>query len=321
MASLSRYLIKRAVYTVIILFIILTLIFALFESLPLKPEERLKTNPLVRPEQIESQRHLYGYDKPVQERYFLFMKNMITLDLGISFQTLQPVKDTIMERLPRTLLLVGGATLITYAIGILAGALMAWRRGGLGDITTVVVSLVFYNMPSFWIGLIFLWAFAFKIPIFPLGGFMDPESNMPYFADILWHAALPMTVLTLLGVAGTILLMRTSMLDVMNEPYMLTAVAKGLKPRTVLFKHGVRNAMLPVMTSFILSIALSVGGAIITEQVFSYQGLGQLFIQSLSQLDHPVAMSITYILSLLIVIANFIADSIYGLLDPRVRIG
>lgn len=325
MNSFTKFLLKRSIYTVFIIFIIITLIFALFEAMPLKPYDRLRTNPQLKPEQLNATITLYGYDQPVQVRYTLFVKNTLTLDLGLSHSYLQPVRDVIMQKLPRTLLLVGGSTILAYGLGILIGAVMAWRRGGPGDISTVVVSLLFYNMPSFWLGLIFIYAFSFKFEFFPLGGFQDPTSAIyiKYGAtmDLLWHAALPIIVLTLLSLAGTILLMRTSMLDVMNEPYMLTAQAKGLRPWKVLYKHGVRNAMLPVMTSFILSMALSVSGAIITEQVFSYQGLGQLFISSLYSLDYPVAMGCTYIFALVIVLANFLADAIYGVLDPRVRVG
>jgi peptide/nickel transport system permease protein len=321
MASMRRYLIKRVIYTVIIILIILTLIFILFEALPLKPMDLLRLNPQIKQSQIDSLTRQYGYDKSPLERYFIYMGNSLKFDLGLSFQYQVPVSDLISERLPRTLLLVGGSTIIAYAIGILVGAVMAWRRGGAGDASTVVTSLLFYNMPSFWLGLIFIYAFAFRLNWFPLAGFQDPESGLPYAVDILWHAALPMMVLTLISLAGTILLMRTSMLDVMNEPYMLTAVAKGLSPRKVLFKHGVRNAMLPVMTAFILSMAFSIGGAVITESVFSYQGLGQLFLVGLRQLDYPVAMGTTYVLSLIIVLSNFFADVIYGYLDPRVRLG
>lgn len=319
-SGLSWYVSKRTVYMVIQLLIILTLIFFLFEALPLKPMDLLRMNPQIRPAQIEYVTHLYGYDKPVGERYFLYMRNMLTFNFGLSFQYLKPVWDLIGERLPRTLLLVGGSTVIAYAIGIVVGAIIAWRRGGVSDKSTVVVSLFFYNMPTFWLGLILIYVFAFTYPIFPLGGFHDPASPYPYWLDVLWHTALPMVVLTLISLGGTILLARTGMLDVMGENYITTAYAKGLKERTVLYKHAARNAMLPVISSFILSLVFSVGGAIITESVFSYEGLGLLFIRSLSQLDYPVCMATTYFISLLVVVCNFIGDLLYAWLDPRVRL-
>lgn len=319
-SGLPWFITKRTIYMVIQLLIILTLIFLLFEALPLKPMDRLRLNPQIKPTQIEYVEHLYGYDKSPSERYFLYMRNMLTFNFGFSFQNLVPVWDLVAERLPRTLLLVGGSTIIAYGIGIVIGALIAWRRGGIGDRSTVVTSLFFYNMPTFWLGLILIYVFAFTYKLFPLSGFHDPNSQYPYWLDVLWHTALPLIVLTIVSLGGTILLARTGMLDVMGENYITTAYAKGLKERTVLYKHAARNAMLPVVSSFILSFVFSVGGAIITESVFSYEGIGLLFIRSLTQLDYPVCMATTYIISMLVVVGNFVGDLIYAWLDPRVRL-
>jgi peptide/nickel transport system permease protein len=191
------------------------------------------------------------------------------------------------------------------------------------------VSLVFYNMPSFWIGLIFLVVFASELDWFPLTGWYDPTDELPFvtqgtFAyralDIMWHLALPMIVLLLLSLAGTILLMRTAMLDVIGENYMVTAKAIGLPERKVLFRHGARNAMLPVVTSFIISFVFAIGGAVVLENVFSFPGMGQLYIRALFQLDFPVAEATLYIITLMVLLGNFAADLLYGYLDPRVRI-
>jgi len=319
MAGMGRYVLARSIQTVITLLIILTLIFIMFESLPLKPQDLLRQNPNIKPDQIRYVTELFGYDKPIQERYFLFMKNMITFNFGISFSRAVTVWSLLEERVPRTLLLFGLATILSYIIGIYLGAWIAWRRGGIADGTSVIVSLTFYNMPSFWIGLIFLVVFSAQLHWFPLTGWRDPSNNLAPWVDILWHLTLPLVVLMLLELASTILLMRTAMLDIIGENYMVTAKAIGLPERRVLFKYGARNAMLPVVTSFILSIVFAVGGAIVLENVFTFPGMGALFVDALGKLDFPVAEATVYIITLFVLLGNFFADLIYGYLDPRVR--
>lgn len=317
---MARYVIARSIQTFITLLIILTLIFIMFESLPARPQDLLSLNPNLEPSQKIYLTHLFGFDRPVHERYITYMKNMLTFDFGISFTHAQSVGDMLQERIPRTLLLFGLATILAYAIGILLGALIAWRRGGVLDGSSVVISLTFYNMPSFWIGLIFLVIFASQLKWFPLTGWYDPTYNMAKWLNILWHMTLPLIVLLLLQLAGTVLLMRTAMLDIIGENYMVTAKAIGLPERTVLFKHGARNAMLPVVTSFIISIVFAIGGAVVLENVFTFPGMGALYIESLIELDFPVAQATLFIITLMVLIGNFVADLIYGYLDPRVRI-
>lgn len=328
MAGMSRYIVARSIQTIITLFIILTLIFIMFESLPSRPQDLLALNPNIKESQKQSLVELFGFDKPVEERYLIYMKNMLTFDFGISFTSAQPVMDLLQERIPRTLLLFGLSTIFAYIIGIYLGALIAWRRGGVMDGSAVVVSLTFYNMPSFWIGLIFLVVFASELEWFPLTGWYDPTASLPggsqgdigyEIINRLWHMTLPLVVLMLLQLAGTILLMRTAMLDIIGENYMITAKAIGLSERKVLFKHGARNAMLPVVTSFIIAIVFAVGGAVVLENVFSFPGMGALYIRALLQLDFPVAEATLYIITLMVLLGNFVADLIYGYLDPRVR--
>ena len=329
MAGMSRYIIARSIQTFITLLIILTLIFIMFESLPARPQDLLRTNPNIQPSQIEYMSNLYGYNETTLTRYAMYMVNMLTFDFGISFSRAQNVMDILEDRIPRTMLLFGGATILAYLIGIYLGALIAWKRGGVLDGSTVVVSLVFYNMPSFWIGLIFLVVFASELDWFPLTGWYDetdvifglePGSTLFKVLDISWHMFLPMLVLLLLSLAGTVLLMRTAMLDVIGENYMITAKAIGLPERKVLFRHGARNAMLPVVTSFIIAFVFAIGGAVVLENVFSFPGMGALYIQALFQLDFPVAEATLYIITLMVLLGNFVADLLYSYLDPRVRI-
>ncbi len=323
MAGMRRYLASRILQTIITLFAILTITFFLFEALPARPDDLLAQSPLIEQSQKEYLAELYGFDLPVEERYFKFMWNMLTFDFGRSISQNRPVWDLLAERIHRTLLLFGLATIVAYIVGAIVGTFIAWRRGGVADGTSVVASLVFYNMPSFWLGLILLFFFAFILGWFPLAGYADPQSDVyamhPYL-DILWHLFLPLVTLVLLTLAGTILLMRTSMLDVIGENYILTAIAKGLKERTVMFKHAARNASLPLITSFVIAMAFSIGGAVVLEQVFSFPGIGFLYIDSLFTLDFPVALATLYIISLIVLIGNLAADILYGYLDPRIRV-
>ncbi len=316
--NLVKYITGRILQTFITLIIILTITFILFEMLPARPYDLLSQNPLIKPAQKEAMIELFGFNRPVHERYLLFMKNMLTFDFGISYSKAVPVNDLLSERIPRTLFLFGLSVIISYIMGILVGAFIAWRRGGVADGSAVITSLVFYNMPSFWIGLIFLFVFAFTLGWFPLTAW--PQYYPFRWWEVLHHTFLPLITLILLSLAGTILLMRTSMLEVIGENYILTAVAKGIPERSVLFRHAARNATLPVATAFVISLAFAMGGAVVLEQVFSFPGVGLLYIQALNQLDFPTAQATLYILALMVLIGNLIADILYGFLDPRIRV-
>ncbi len=279
---------------------------------------------------------LYVTDKPLYERYVFFLKDMFTLNFGISSIYHEPVWTILEQRVPRTLLWFGLATLITYAIGIPLGTYIAWRRGGAAEGAVIGFSLFFYNMPSFWLALVFLWIFSYSLGWTPISGFASegytgPGSTCaqlgicpgnPFYSivDYGWHLILPLTVIVLLGVAGVILLQRTSMLETLGEDYILTAKAKGLPEKVVRNKHARRNAMLPIITSFVLSLAYAIGGAVILEQIFSYYGVGYTYLQALMGQDFFLAGATLYIISLLVIFGNVLADVLYGILDPRVRL-
>ncbi|MGC9204365.1 MAG: ABC transporter permease [Thermoplasmata archaeon] len=332
MAGLIRYYIIRTLESLVTYVIIVAAVFWLLYLYQPNPLILLNLNPQLTPSQKEYLANLFGFNKPLWERFFIYMWDMLTFNFGISYYYVQPVRDLLIQRVPRTLLLFGGATIIAYLIGYFVGTVIAWKRGGVLDGSNVVIGLVFYNMPVYWLGMIFIFLFAFQLHLFPLANFYDPTdkilgtvvgNNPPlgiYLLDVLWHTALPMIVLTLISFAGTVLLMRTSMLDVLGENYIDTAIAKGLKEKDVVFKHAARNALLPLVTSFIISMAFAIGGGVLTETVFSYQGVGLLFIQALGLLDYPVVEATTIIIALLVIIFNWIADLIYAYLDPRVRV-
>lgn len=327
---MAKYLANRILQGVVTVFIVTSLIFVLFEAMPGDPLSRFRADPTITKERIAQLEQEFGLNKPYHERYVIFMTNMFTGKFGQSYSEGRPVMDVIADRLPRTLLLFGAETIVVYLFGVMIGSFIGWKRGGAIEGATVVTSLVFYNMPSFWIGLICIWVFSFQLGWFPLGRFSGPAETAQHFGisenawyftgvDYLWHMALPLIVLVLIGIAGVILLMRTSLLEVMGEDYILTAKAKGLTERQVRTRHANRNAYLPIVTSFTISLALAIGGALILEQIFTYYGLGYTYLSALLRQDHFLAGAILYIISILVILANIMADILYGWLDPRVR--
>ncbi len=279
---------------------------------------------------------MYVVDTPLYVRYVEFIKDMFTFNFGISIRTNQPVREILADRIPRTLLWFGTATILVYLIGIPIGTYIAWRRGGVAEGVAIGTSLFFYNMPSFWLGLVFIWIFSYTLGWTPIGGYASgnltgpgstcaklgicPGNPIYPIVDYGWHLILPLLVILLLGMAGVILLQRTSMLETMGEDYILTAKAKGLPEKVVRNKHARRNAMLPIVTSFVLAFSYSIGGAVILEQIFSYYGVGYTYLTALTTQDFFLAGASLYIISLLVIIGNIIADILYGFLDPRVRL-
>ena len=319
----------------ITLVIVTIIIFVLFDAMPGTPIDRFRSDPTFDRARLEQLNRSFGINDPYFVRMGKFVWAMFSLDFGDSFVEGKPVSDIIAAAAPRTLFLFGGAVLIEYLFGVILGTFIAWRRGRFSEGSVIVGSLFFYNMPSFWIGLILLWLFAFTFDWFPLHGFSDPQEtakNIPLvaglgpgnpffqFVDLAYHAALPMLALVLISAAGTILLMQTAMLEVMGENFVLTARAKGLPERIVRRRHAARNAYLPVVTSLTISLAFIVGGAIILESIFSYFGLGYYFLQSIINQDQFLAGALLWIIAVLVIFGNLVADILYGVLDPRVRL-
>jgi peptide/nickel transport system permease protein len=260
---------------------------------------------------------------PLWKQFVVYMKSMLTGDFGRSFYTKRNVTEELGWRIPPTFLLFGTAHIIGPIIAILLGMLLAWWRGTKTELSAIVISLFFYSMPVFWFGLILLWFFAYKLELFPLGGMKSGEVDLhgfAYVADLLTHLTLPLLTLLLLSVAGMILLMRNSMMEVLGEDYIVTARAKGLSDRKIMVKHAGRTALLPVVTSIAMGVGASISGGVLTEMIFSWPGVGRLLIQSTLQQDFPVVQAAFFILALITILANVIADVLYAYLDPRVKL-
>jgi peptide/nickel transport system permease protein len=256
-------------------------------------------------------------------------------DLGISITNSRPVTDLIFERIPATLILTSVALFLWVSIAILLGVLAAVRRYSFFDQALTLFSYIFYSLPTFWLGLMFIFIFAVALHAVPAQGIVSPRAwplfNTPdYWAafghrpidailDIGKHLILPVTVLILVNIAGDSRFVRASMLEALNQDYVRTAKAKGLKPRTVIMKHTFRNAMLPVVTNVALELPFLFSGAIVTESIFSWAGMGLLFIDGVRARDYFLLMGLILITSALVILFNLVADVLYAVVDPRIR--
>ena len=328
--GLKAYLLKRLVYTIVLVFFVLTLNFIIFEALPGGNgaiNNILGSGHRVSQVQIDYLYHLYGLDQPLYVRYYKYIDNMLTLQFGISLQNGHPVLQDLQQRLPATLELLGASTFLAIVIGIGLGMVSAYRRGGVLDSSSVVASLTTFSLPTFWMGLLFIAVFGLFFQWFPIGGSAPPEwaiSGLPsnplaVLLTRIQYAFMPVAVLTLFSYGFYVLLTRATMIEALQEDYISTARAKGVNERSVLVKHAFRNASLPIVTSVALAFGSILGGAIITETVFNWPGLGLWTFRAIQFNDTPVLQTIFYLGAVAIIIANFVADILYGLIDPRIK--
>jgi peptide/nickel transport system permease protein len=329
--GLKTFIAKRIVYMVILIWLAVTVNFMIFVLMPGSPLESYigRLSGRMDPARIQLLKEHFGLDKPLHERYIIYITNLITWNFGDSYFS-GSVSVAMADKMSRTLELMGLATTITITLGVLIGVIAAHTRGGAVDGTLVTGSLLTYSVPIFWLGWIMLYIFSIQLHWFPLGGMYPtswavpgnwPSNIFEYLAGRLYHLALPTATLVLFSVGGWILLARACMLESMTEDYVVTARAKGLGERTVLLKHVLKNASLPIITSVALSFAGMIGGAIITETVFNYEGMGRWTWRAIGQTDLPVLAAVFYVTTLTVIIANFLADLIYGVVDPRIRYG
>jgi len=328
--GLRSYVIKRIAYMLVLIWAVITVNFIIFSLLPGNPLEAYVSGMrgIVTPERMAQLRAAFGLDRPLHEQYVNTIVRMATFNFGLSSHSGMPVANEIMRRLPNTLVLMGLSTVISIIVGTLIGVLTAYKRGGLFDSTLVTASLLTYSVPIFFIGWLLIYVFAVQIHLLPSGllapqewAHSPPTNVFVFLAGRLQHLFLPTLELVLFSVGGWILLARACVLETITEDYVLTARAKGLKERAILYKHVLKNASLPIITSVALSFAFMVSGAIITETLFSYDGMGLLTFRALNPPDLPVLQGIFFILALCVIFANFIADLLYGIVDPRVRYG
>ena len=308
------------------LFFMLIVNFFLFRVLPGDPAKTLGRGRLVSQEQVDAFNKTYGLNQSMPQQFVTFLKNIVHGDLGISLQYRLPVSQLIMDRMWPTILLVGTSTILATVIGVYLGIKGAWNRGGMFDKVSTGSSLTLYSMPEWWLGLLLIAGlgvgFGFVPGIFPTGGLHSPDvdpNSLQGVLDTMWHLVLPVTTLTLAYLAEYSLIMRSSLLDELGEDYLQTARAKGLRDVVVRNKHAVRNALLPTTTLIAINIGFVVSGAITVETVFSIPGLGLLSTDAIDVPDFWVLQGTFLVASAGVILANLVANLIYGWLDPRVR--
>ncbi len=376
---------KRVVQIVILLFIYITLVYWLIEAMPGSFMDKYLMNPKLTPEIRENLRRQFGFDKPPFERYLIYVRNFLRLDLGISFSYFpRKVTSIIAERLPRTVFLFVTATLVSYSLGYYLGKRTAWKRGKIADKAATFIGIIFWTIFLPLLAIFNIWLFGVILGILPLNQFINPNlwraapvsaqtvfirlllnafiflvvflimmiiaqrlktitakkvtiystvaiflfvsilvwifSGLgKYVFDIINHMILPVLTLTMYSFAGSMLVMRDTMLDVIREDYITTAKAKGLPDKVVRDRHAARNALLPLVTNFVISLGFTIGGGIITETMFSWPGLGRTYLEALNQQDTPLLIGLLVFTGIFVLIAHLVADILYAFLDPRIR--
>lgn len=315
---------KRLIYTMFMFIFVVTLNFVLFRMMPGDPLTIVSKEIASTPEGRATLEKMYGLDKPLIEQYFDYLKSMITFDFGTSFNYKQPVTEVLFPKIKNSLILGLASVPLGILIGIIGGIIAAARRGKKLDMFITTSSMVIYSIPSFWLAMIFLSYFGVKLGWVPLNGMVtagvDFKNNIAYLKDLLLHLAMPMLSYSITIYGSYLLIMRSSMIDVFTEDYVLTARAKGLTEKQVIRRHVMKNAMLPVTTMAITNIALVFTGAFSIEVLFSWPGMGRLMVDSVTRRDYPVMQATNYLIAVAVIIANFIIDILYSYMDPRVRI-
>lgn len=318
-----KYLLKKIAYALFTLMGVLIINFFLFRVMPGDPISMLVRNPSANIETVTRMKAHFGLDQTPLVQFFTYIVNLFKGDFGMSFHYNRPVLSIIGERVFATVLLVGTAELMAIVIGIFLGIVAAHKRGTKIDVSALSFSLVTYAMPSFWLGILLIAFFSGFLGILPTSGMTSPSlyfaTGFQKMADVAGHLVLPALTLALVLIGEYMLVMRSSLIEVLTEDYITTARAKGFDEKTVLRKHALPNAMIPMVTLIAMSIGFVIAGALQVETVFSWPGLGRLMYDALQDRDYPLLQGIFYISSICVIGANLISDILYGYLDPRVK--
>ena len=319
---MTQYLIRRVLIAIPTLLVISMVVYAILALAPTDPLSQFAANPAVPPAVRENIRHQMGLDLPWYIRYFRWLASVAQGNWGYSFASKGPVTTLIFQRLPQTLWVVGIAYLLSVLIAIPIGILSAVKQYSLFDQLATTFAFIGFSVPTFFTGLLFILLFSLKLHWFPTiyDSTLQVHDVGTFLAQVK-QMVMPVAVLTLFQSAAVARFMRSSMLDNLPLDYVRTARAKGLKEQVVLLRHVLANSLIPVVTLIALQIPTVFAGAIITEQIFRVNGLGELLIRSIQNSDIPVVQALTFIFAFLVVFFNLLADLLYGVLDPRIRYG
>ena len=320
---MTGFLAGKATQYGIVLFVTITLNFVLPRLMPGSPLQFLAGEDVGTMSAQDRARIVQeaGLDRSLPEQYLVYLGNLARGELGYSFQQRKPVGAILLERLPWTVLLTGTGLVLSTALGVFFGALAGWRRGRAADVGSLAVFIFLESLPGFWLAMLLVAVFSVSLGAFPTFGARDVFARLEgtaYWLDVGHHLVLPVVTLTLVTTSAVFLTMRYSMLTVLGEQYITVARAKGLSDRRVLFRHALRNALLPVATVFLLNLGQAVAGATVVETVFSYPGVGRLMYEAVLARDYPLLQGGFLVITVSVVAANLVADLLYPVLDPRV---
>lgn len=322
----GSYILKRFTLMVVTLYVLITLVFFLFRLIPADPTALFIGASL----DAASQKQLheqFGLDKSLPEQYLIYMANLVQGEFGISIRTNRPVLGMLSGKIVNTLWMMGTSMSLALGLGIIVGTILAWKRGTAIDNGGIALFLALRSAPEFWLGMIFLVIFGFKLQWFPVGLMLTPGQTYTgffdkYFSlDFFHHLFLPVFTMTVFYLATPMLVTRNAILDILHEDFIEMAHAKGLSSKRIMFRYALRNALLPVVTIAPLMLGFAIGGQVLLEKVYSWPGMGRELIEAVSSMDYPVVQAAFLFLGSIVIIGNFLADMLYMYLDPRVKVG
>lgn len=314
---MGQYILRRILIAIPVLLGVTILNFGIINLAPGNPAEMF-ISPSISEADVELKKEQLGLNDPLYTQYFRWLGNVFQGDFGYSFANYEPVTDMVIDRIAPTLLLMGSALIIAYLIAIPIGIISAVKQYSWIDYATTGSSFLGISVPNFFLGLGLIYIFSVQLGMFPTGG-MNTLGAEGSFLDTLKHLVLPSIVLATAIAGNMVRYVRSSILEVLGEDYLRTARSKGLHEFVVVNKHALRNALIPIITVVGLDIPLLVSGAVITEQVFQWPGIGQLMIQSIMSRDYPTLMALTFIAAIVVLVTNLVVDILYSVVNPRIK--
>ena len=316
----TDYVLKRGAFALVTIFVAITFNFFLFRVLPGSAVTNLSRVPKASPQLRHALTVEFGLNKPKWEQYLIYLRELAHGNMGVSFTYQQPVSQLLIADLKNTIPMVTVGTVAAIVIGVFTGVLSAWRRGSAPDHISTNTAIFAYAFPTQWLGLMLLILFAGVLPTAGMSNpfLLDPEPFWQHLGDVGTHMLLPAATLMLTAYGSYTLVVRSSLLETLGEDYVLTARAKGLPVRRIVWRHAVRNALLPMVTLIALDFGYIVGGAVLVEVIFSWPGIGLAMYTAIDQRDYPMLEGGFLILTVSVILLNFISDLVYFRLDPRI---